>query len=103
MSISIGITELSRHTRRYLDRVRAGETVVVTDHGEPVAELRPVPPAMSPPSEGGVLARLIAEGRARPATGTLEDFLADYQPPPSKPGEPTLTDILIQSREEERY
>ena len=100
MSVTIGITELSRHARRYLDRVRAGETVVVTDHGEPVAELRPVPTPPQP-SEG-VLARLIAEGRARPATGTIEDFLAGYEPPSTEPGEPSSVDLVIQDRADER-
>jgi len=95
MSISIGITELSRHARRYLERVRAGETVTVTDRGEPVAELRPLAPA-----EGGALARLIAEGRARPPESSFSEFLEKHRPLPAVPGERPLSELIIEARED---
>ena len=34
--------ELKNNLSRYLERVRAGEQVVVTDHGRPVARLTPM-------------------------------------------------------------
>ncbi len=40
---SIGIRELRQHASRYLARVKAGETLHITDRGRPVARL--VPPA----------------------------------------------------------
>lgn len=39
----IGVRELRQHASTYLARVRAGETVEVTDRGRPVARLVPVP------------------------------------------------------------
>ena len=39
----IGVRELRQHASRYLARVRAGESVEVTDRGRPVARLVPVP------------------------------------------------------------
>jgi len=106
MGLTIGITELSRHARRYLERVRAGETVTVTDRGELVAELRPLPPHEAPEApeapEGSVLARLIAEGRVRPARGSLIEYLKKHPPRPAQPGDPTLTEVLLQMRDEER-
>jgi prevent-host-death family protein len=38
----IGVRELRQHASRYLARVRAGETVEVTDRGRPIARLVPV-------------------------------------------------------------
>ena len=61
MSSTVGIAELRQNLSVYLRRVANGERLVVTDRNRPVAELGP------PPSEGGALDRLIAEGRvARP-------------------------------------
>ena len=43
MSKAVGIRELKTRLGTYLQRVREGRTLVVTDRGEPVAELRPLP------------------------------------------------------------
>ena len=59
---AVGIRELNQQTSQILDRVRAGETIEITDRGVPVAEIRPVG------REQSVLARLVAEGRLTPAT-----------------------------------
>jgi prevent-host-death family protein len=50
----VGIRELNQHTRRVLDVVRGGDTVMVTDHGRPIARIVPI--QMSP------FDRLVAEG-----------------------------------------
>nr|MDT0661348.1 type II toxin-antitoxin system prevent-host-death family antitoxin [Micromonospora sp. DSM 115978] len=85
--------ELNQHTSRVLARVRAGETVEVTDRGVPVARLTPIT------GGGGVLARLVAEGRAVAPTA--------LGPVPAPPvlGDPEV-DVAAQlaaSREEERW
>ena len=41
-SSSVGSRELKTRLGAWLRRVRRGETVVVTDRGDPVAELRPL-------------------------------------------------------------
>jgi antitoxin (DNA-binding transcriptional repressor) of toxin-antitoxin stability system len=46
----------------YLDRVKAGESLEVTEHGRPVAILAPVP------GQSTALQRLVASGRATPPT-----------------------------------
>ncbi|SCL58057.1 prevent-host-death family protein [Micromonospora citrea] len=58
----IAIRELNQHTSRVLARVRAGETVEVTDRGEPIARLVPIVVG------DALLARLVAEGRATAPT-----------------------------------
>lgn len=61
----IGVRELRQHASRYLDRVRAGETVEVTDRGQLVALLVPPTPAQNARDQ------LIAQGRLIPAAGPL--------------------------------
>ncbi len=62
MSETVGVAELRQNLSRYLRRVEGGERLLVTERNRPVAELGP------PPSSGGALDRLIAEGRvSRPA------------------------------------
>ena len=56
---TVGVRELRQNLSVYLDRVKKGEVLTVTEHGAAVAILRPLPPA------GSALDRLVAEGRAR--------------------------------------
>ncbi len=58
----IGVRELRQHASRYLDRVRAGESIEVTERGTPVAVL--VPAARDEARE-----RLVQDGRLIPAHG----------------------------------
>lgn len=44
MTVAVGLREFRENMRAYLDRVRAGETLLLTDRGKPVATVtRPVP------------------------------------------------------------
>ena len=61
----IGVRELRQHASRYLDRVKAGETVEVTERGRLVARLVPPDPAAGPRE------RLIATGRLLPSSEPL--------------------------------
>jgi prevent-host-death family protein len=61
----IGIRELRQHASRYLDRVKSGETVEITERGQLVALLVPPEPARR------ARERLIADGRLRPSSGAL--------------------------------
>ena len=57
----MGVRELRQNLSVYLTRVKKGEALTVTEHGQEVAELRPLPAAADP------LSRLVAEGRVVPA------------------------------------
>lgn len=87
----VGVRELRQNLSVYLDRVKAGESLEVTERGQPVASLAPL--SRKPMS---ILDRLIAEGRATPAKGNL----ADLPPPPKISGRP-LSEILQEMRDEE--
>lgn len=90
---SIGVRELRQNASRYLREVKRGETVEVTERGEPIARLIPIPKQESNRE------RMIAEGRLRPATGDLRDLGPPLEP---KPGEPLPSEILEQMRADER-
>jgi len=40
--MQVGARELKNRLGKYLKRIKLGETVVVTDRGVPIAELRPI-------------------------------------------------------------
>ena len=58
--VEVGVRDLKNNLSRYLDRVKAGEEVIVTDRGRPVARLT----ALDAPTDR--LAELIATGTVRP-------------------------------------
>ena len=89
----VGVRELRQNLSVYLRRVKAGETFDVTEHGRPVAQLRPRPVQLV-----SIVDRLIAEGRITPAKRRH----ADLAPPPRIPGRPA-SDILREMRDEERW
>lgn len=62
----IGIRELRQHASRYLERVKAGEVVEVTERGKLIALL------VSPTPSVASRDRLIASGRLIPARGVLQ-------------------------------
>ena len=93
MAITVGSRELKNRLGTYLRQVRSGATIVVTDHGTPVAELRPVqPPTMD---EQGRLDALVASGLIAPRTRT---GLAERVPVSVEDGD--LAGAVFEDREE---
>jgi len=90
---SIGVRELRQNASRYLREVKNGETVEVTERGEPVARLVPIPQKES------TYDRLVAEGRIVPAKGNRRDLGPPLKP---KPGVPLPSEVLAKMREHER-
>lgn len=89
----IGIRELRQNASRYLARVKAGETVEVTDRGELVALL--VPPQRSRTARD----RLIAAGRLIAATCPT-GRITSPRPVAIAPGEPSNQQLLDAERAE---
>lgn len=89
---TIGLRELNQNPSRAVARVRAGESLLVTDRGRPI--LRMVPEVESP----GVLGRLVAEGRVTaPAETGMPELMPDLVPEVD-----SVTDLLLAEREQER-
>lgn len=61
MSETVGVAELRQNLSKYLDRVKNGERLTVTERNRVVAELGP------PRAYESRIDQLIAEGRAIPA------------------------------------
>jgi prevent-host-death family protein len=61
----IGVRELRQHASRYLDRVKSGETVEVTERGHLIALLVPPGPA------GDAREKLIGAGHLIPGSGPM--------------------------------
>lgn len=83
--MEVGVRELRDNLSRYLDRVRGGEEVVVTDRGHAIARVLPI-------GVERALDRLIAEGVVTPARqpkqpagkpiktkGTVSDLVAEQR------------------------
>jgi prevent-host-death family protein len=90
----VGVRELRQNLSVYLERVKAGETLEVTERGEPVARLGP-----RAPRPGSIIDQMIADGRITPATLRPRDI-----PPPQPnldPAQKTLTEILLEMRDED--
>ena len=68
MTDQVGIRELRQNLSIYVDRVKGGETLEVTEHGRPVALLRPLGTARS------VYDRLVDQGLIAPATASLDEI-----------------------------
>jgi prevent-host-death family protein len=67
----VGARELKVRLGTHLRRVREGRTLVITDRGEPVAELRPIG---ARGARDAILAKLDAEGAVTRPTGSLTTF-----------------------------
>jgi prevent-host-death family protein len=88
MGGSVGVRELRQNLSRYLDRVKEGEALVVTERGREVARLIPAGAAADPYAElaqrfGSTVPverlEAIAERLPRPraAPGTTDGYLAE--------------------------
>ena len=93
MSKVVGVRELKTRLGSYLREVRRGRTIVVTDRGEPVAELRPI--ALAKSGRGAELDRLVALGHL---TRTSKAALAPFRPIRRKGRR--LSEAIVEDRED---
>jgi prevent-host-death family protein len=89
---TVGVRELRQNLSIYLDRVKNGEALTVTEHGAAVAILRPLPAAST------TLDRLVAEGRARTPARALSSLPKPLGLKLDRP----LSEILAEDREDRR-
>jgi prevent-host-death family protein len=89
-SSTVGIRELRQNLSIYLDRVKKGESLTVTEHGAAVALLRPLAAAPN------LLARLVAEGRARVPTRSIRELPRPHNVTLERP----LSELLDELRAE---
>ena len=89
---TVGARELKTRLGGYLQQVRQGKTLVITDRGEPVAELKPLHRAGT---EGAELERLKALG----SVTRLENRpLAPFRPVRSRGS--SISDAILEDRDD---
>lgn len=88
----VGVREMRQNLSVYLERVKAGETLHVTEYGQVVALLAPLPAQRLT-----TLERLVREGRATAPAGSL---MNRRPPQPGDPHAPSMQQILDELREE---
>lgn len=95
------VSELKASLSRYLAMVKAGEEVLITERGRPIAQLRPLSPLKAvDENEGERLRRLEARGIVRRAKSKLPRKLLMTFGPPDPAG--MLRKALIDERQEGR-
>jgi prevent-host-death family protein len=90
---TVGARELKTRLGTYLQQVRQGRTLVVTDRGEPVAELKPL---HSTSDEDSKLERLKALGAV---TRAERRPLAPFRPIRARGGR-SVSDAIVTDRED---
>ena len=86
----VGTRELKNKLSEYLRRVKAGETITVTEHGKTIGQIIPVKSTV----EEHILAMI--------SSGLLEwngQKLKPYQPKAVNKGARQLSDLVIEERE----
>ena len=98
---TVGIRELKQNASAVVARAAAGETLVVTDRGRPVARLLPL-------ERKSRLQEMIDAGQITMPEYSMQDYIKDhtvdgkYVPPIPADDGPTLSEILMEMREEDR-
>ena len=93
----VGVRDLKNHLSAYLDLVKSGHEIVVTEHGRPIARLSPVS------ADVDRMAALVEAGIVQPALSAKPATLkrAQLWPPRSAAGVltmPTCTQLKTSSR-----
>jgi len=89
---TVGVRALKQNASAVVADASSGEIVTITDRGRPVAQLIPLPSTH--------MQALVAAGRARLPKRSLDD-LGD--PPRRRRGQRSLSEVLTEMRDEERF
>ena len=90
--LSVGVRELRQDASKVLGLVKSGESVIVTEWGKPVAEIRPI--------QATTIQDLIDAGLITPAKDKFDPKV--FEPLPNPEGR-TLLKEFLKERREARY
>ena len=85
-----GVRELKSRLSAFLRRVEAGSTIVITDHGRPIARLVPIAPTTEERLRALVQTGLVAWTGGK---------LGSLAPVATLQGDRTIADLLLEDRE----
>lgn len=86
---TVGVRALKQNASAVVAQAASGETVIITDRGEPVAQMLPL--------GGGALRDLERAGLVRKRRHDIADL------PPPLTATATLSEVVRQGRDDERY
>ncbi|MGI8778932.1 MAG: type II toxin-antitoxin system Phd/YefM family antitoxin [Solirubrobacteraceae bacterium] len=95
MSDSVGVRELRQNLSKYLDRIKAGESLTVTERGQEVARLVPSGPTVDPYYQ-----ELAAKFGATIPTRDLLETIRELDVTPHPAG---TTDALLEEGRRDRW
>lgn len=87
---TIGIRDLKVHLSNYVQQAKAGNVVIITERGEPIAKLTPIRPTVKQR-----LDELIEAGLLEWSGQRLSPFTPEVIPH----GDRTVADLLLEDRE----
>lgn len=93
---SVSVSQLKARLSEYLRRVKAGETVLVTERGRPIVEMKP----LRSETLGEELTELVEAGLVRPSSEPLPAGFWDQDRPADPEG--SVRRAIIEEREEGR-
>jgi len=88
--MTVGIRELKARLSRYLNQVKAGDTLVITERGKPVGRIVPVKTSLETRMQEMVQAGLLAWNGQK---------FAPPSPVARTRGERTVAELLLEDRE----
>jgi prevent-host-death family protein len=93
MEIKVGIRELKAQLSAYLQQVKGGATLIITEHGKPIGQITPMPRSKEERLQAMIDAGLISWSGKR-FEPIAESELIELAPGASK----TVTDLLLEER-----
>jgi len=88
--MNVGVRELKTRLSEYLQQVKAGQTIVITEHGQPVGRIIPAARSLDDRLQAMAQAGLIAWSGKK---------LRPVRPAARVRGKRTVADLLIENRE----
>lgn len=88
--MKVGTRELKGRLSEYLRRVKAGQTIIVTERGKVIGQIIPVKPSLEERMKATVTAGVVEWN---------EQKLKTYKPVAVNKGERQLSDLVVEDRE----
>lgn len=88
--LTVGIRELKARLSGYLQQVKAGSTLVITDRGQPIGRIVPIKPSLETQMQELLQTGLVTWSGHR---------LIPLEPAAKVQGRQTVADLLLENRE----
>jgi prevent-host-death family protein len=90
ISIQIGVRELKAHLGKWLQQVKAGQTIIITERGKPIGQIAPLPVSQTERMQAMVAPGLI---------GQMGEKLPSAEPTVVNRGPRPISDIISEERD----